>query len=238
MSSEKQIDELSGVETTGHEWDGIKELNNPLPRWWLWTFYATIVWALAYTIAYPAWPLISSATTGVLGYSSRADVKTELAAAEAAQARPMSKPSQAKSVSEILADDNLRQFAIAGGRCGLQGQLRPVPRLRRAGLARLSQPQRRRLALGRQARRDLPDHRPRRPVRRRRRHTHSSEMPAFGRRCSSRSRSPRSPPMSQACRARPTTPTLVRPAPRSSPTTAPPATAKTAKGNRNSARPT
>ena len=60
--SERQIDEVSGVETTGHEWDGIKELDNPMPRWWLWTFYATIVWALAYTVAYPAWPLISSAT--------------------------------------------------------------------------------------------------------------------------------------------------------------------------------
>ncbi|MDO9306827.1 MAG: cbb3-type cytochrome c oxidase N-terminal domain-containing protein, partial [Mesorhizobium sp.] len=83
--SEKHIDELSGIETTGHEWDGIKELNNPLPRWWVWTFYATIVWALAYTIFYPAWPMLSSATTGVLGYSSRNDVKAELAAAVAAK---------------------------------------------------------------------------------------------------------------------------------------------------------
>jgi len=82
--SEKHIDELSGIETTGHEWDGIKELNNPLPRWSVWTFYATIVWALAYTIFYPAWPMLSSATTGVLGYSSRNDVKAELAAAVAA----------------------------------------------------------------------------------------------------------------------------------------------------------
>ena len=38
------------VETTGHDWDGIEELNNPLPRWWVWTFYATIVWGIGYTI--------------------------------------------------------------------------------------------------------------------------------------------------------------------------------------------
>ena len=112
--TDRQIDEVSGVETTGHEWDGIKELDNPMPRWWLWTFYATIVWALAYTVAYPAWPLISSATTGMLGYSSRADVKNELAAAEAAKGDYVAAVA-AKSVEEILADDELRQFATAAG---------------------------------------------------------------------------------------------------------------------------
>ena len=61
------------TETTGHDWDGIKELNNPLPRWWLWTFYATIVWAVGYMICYPAWPLINGATPGLLGYSTRAE---------------------------------------------------------------------------------------------------------------------------------------------------------------------
>jgi len=112
--SEKQIDELSGVETTGHEWDGIQELNNPMPRWWLWTFYATIVWAVAYSIAYPAWPMISTATTGLLGYSSRVDVKNELAAAEEAKSAYVEAVS-AKSVGEILADQELRQFATAAG---------------------------------------------------------------------------------------------------------------------------
>ena len=50
------------VGTTGHEWDGIQELNTPLPRWWLWLFYATIVWSIGYWIVYPAWPLVSSYT--------------------------------------------------------------------------------------------------------------------------------------------------------------------------------
>jgi len=67
------------VKTTGHAWDGIEELNNPLPRWWVWIFYATIVWAIAYWIVYPAWPTISGYTRGVLGYSTRARVATDLA---------------------------------------------------------------------------------------------------------------------------------------------------------------
>lgn len=112
--SKDHIDEVTGVQTTGHEWDGIKELNNPLPRWWVWTFYATIVWALGYMIAYPAWPLISSATTGVLGYSSRADLKSELAAADLSRADYRAAISE-KSLPEILADDGLRTFATAAG---------------------------------------------------------------------------------------------------------------------------
>jgi len=112
--SEKHIDEISGVSTTGHEWDGIRELDNPMPRWWVWTFYATIVWALGYTIAYPAWPLISSATPGVLGFSSRGEVKKELAAANDAKSEYVAAIAS-KSIEEIQADDALRTFATAAG---------------------------------------------------------------------------------------------------------------------------
>lgn len=70
--------EKKEVETTGHEWDGIQEFNNPLPRWWVWIFYATIVWGIWYTIAYPAWPMIKGATAGYLGYSTRAEVAAEI----------------------------------------------------------------------------------------------------------------------------------------------------------------
>ena len=69
--TKREIDAVTGAETTGHEWDGIKELNKPLPRWWLLTFYACIVWAIGYMIAYPAWPTLSGYTKGVLGYSQR-----------------------------------------------------------------------------------------------------------------------------------------------------------------------
>ena len=112
--SEKHIDEISGVGTTGHEWDGIRELDNPMPRWWLWTFYTTVVWAIGYTIAYPAWPMISSATTGLLGYSSRTEVKTELAAADAAKADYVAAIAS-KPIDEIMADETLRTFATAAG---------------------------------------------------------------------------------------------------------------------------
>lgn len=84
--SEKRFDEQTGQETTGHSFDGIEELNTPLPRWWLWTFYATIVWGLAYTIAFPAWPMITGATEGALGWSSRAEVSEAINAHEAQNA--------------------------------------------------------------------------------------------------------------------------------------------------------
>ena len=72
MSEHSDFDKVSGRTTTGHEWDGIKELNTPLPRWWVLTFYATILWAIGYWVVYPAWPLVSGYTTGVSAlYQSR-----------------------------------------------------------------------------------------------------------------------------------------------------------------------
>lgn len=112
--ADKHIDEISGVETTGHEWDGIRELNNPMPRWWVWTFYATILWAIGYTIVFPAWPLVSDTTKGVLGWSSRADVAAELASAKGAQAGMVERLAKS-SLQEIMADPQLAQFAISGG---------------------------------------------------------------------------------------------------------------------------
>lgn len=112
--AEKHIDEISGVETTGHEWDGIRELNNPMPKWWLWTFYGTVVWGIAYMILYPAWPLVNEATKGVLGYSSRAELAGEMEGARLAQGGIMEKISKV-SLEEILADPQLAQFATAGG---------------------------------------------------------------------------------------------------------------------------
>jgi cytochrome c oxidase cbb3-type subunit 3 len=79
MTEHGEFDHVSGRSTTGHEWDGIKELNTPLPRWWVITFYATILWAIGYWIVYPAWPLLWSHTTGIWNYSTRADVASELA---------------------------------------------------------------------------------------------------------------------------------------------------------------
>jgi len=111
----RETDSATGVETTGHEWDGIKELNNPLPRWWLWTFYATIVWSIGYVIAYPAIPLIDDATKGVLGYSSRAEVAAEIEKADAAKGEMVAKIATTP-VGEIRNDQALFQFAVSAGR--------------------------------------------------------------------------------------------------------------------------
>jgi len=66
------------VETTGHQWDGIEEYNNPLPRWWVWVFYLTIIWGIGYLIAYPAIPLMKKATPGLLGFSTRTNVEADI----------------------------------------------------------------------------------------------------------------------------------------------------------------
>jgi cytochrome c oxidase cbb3-type subunit 3 len=103
-----------GVGTTGHDWDGIQEWNNPLPRWWLWTFYGTIAWGLAYTIAYPAWPMVSGATAGLLGYSTRADVADDIAAVETARAGIMERLANA-DLTQLSADPELQAFAVNAG---------------------------------------------------------------------------------------------------------------------------
>lgn len=100
--------------TTGHEWDGIEEYNNPLPRWWLWTFYITIIWAVGYMILFPAWPLLTTSTAGLLGYSSRANVAAELERFEAANESWF----QRLNSSEIAAlrdDPELERFAVQAG---------------------------------------------------------------------------------------------------------------------------
>jgi len=100
--------------TTGHSWDGIEEFDNPLPRWWLWIFYACIIWSVIYMIFYPAWPLINSATTGILGYSSRADVEAEITAAD--QANQVWYDRLTSTDLNAIADDaELQRFAVNAG---------------------------------------------------------------------------------------------------------------------------
>ncbi|MEM8811149.1 MAG: cytochrome-c oxidase, cbb3-type subunit III [Pseudomonadota bacterium] len=112
--AQNEIDDVSGVETTGHEWDGIKELNTPLPRWWLWTFYATIVFSIGYVIYYPAIPLIEGSTMGISGVTNRSIVEEELAAARAAQGERLTQV-ETLPLEEIVRNDELLRFAIAGG---------------------------------------------------------------------------------------------------------------------------
>ncbi len=90
--------------TTGHEWDGIREYDNPMPRWWLWTFYATIVWGIGYVILYPAWPMINGATKGLLGYSSRAEVVAQIDAVNLKNA-PLESRIVGLDLADIISDD-------------------------------------------------------------------------------------------------------------------------------------
>ena len=115
MARNKDVDNVSGTETTGHEWDGIKELNTPLPRWWLVVFYACIVWAIGYWILMPAWPGINGYTHGLLGYSQRAAVAKsidQLNKQRAAEATDL----DTASLAQIVATPKLLQFALAEGK--------------------------------------------------------------------------------------------------------------------------
>lgn len=109
------VDEVTGKTTTGHVWDGIRELNNPLPRWWLMVFYATIVWGLAYVVAYPAIPLATTFSKGLLGYSSRESVEAELEGLKALRGESMVRLASAEPEA-ILADPKLLGVAQALGK--------------------------------------------------------------------------------------------------------------------------
>ncbi len=112
--SKKPVTHRADPETTGHSWDGIQEFNNPLPRWWLWTFYLTIVWAIGYTILFPAWPLLTGATPGVLGHSTRANVAAEIARFEAANAA-LDDRLVATELTAISKDPELQGYAQNAG---------------------------------------------------------------------------------------------------------------------------
>lgn len=116
MASEKHFDEVTGTHTTGHVWDGdLRELNKPLPKWWLYVLYACIVWAIGYWIAYPAWPTLTGYTKGQLGYSQRAEVAADIAAAKAAQEK-YRQGIGAAALGDIKKNQELLQFAQAGGK--------------------------------------------------------------------------------------------------------------------------
>jgi len=111
----KEIDPLTGTATTGHDWDGIHELNTPLPRWWLWTFYATIIWAIGYWVVYPAWPLLTSATEGAFGWHTRSAVVADLEALKQVRG-PMLVKLGTIPLADIEKDPQLLDFTRAYGR--------------------------------------------------------------------------------------------------------------------------
>ncbi len=115
MAGHKELDAVTGVETTGHVWDGdLKELNKPLPRWWLYVLYASIVWAIGYWVLYPTWPTVGDYTRGTLGYSQRSEVAADIAAGKESQARFLAAIAE-KTPAEIEKDTELMAFAMRGG---------------------------------------------------------------------------------------------------------------------------
>ncbi len=119
MAEKKRIDKPTGTETVGHEWDGIEELNTPLPRWWLWSLYATIVFSVGYTIAFPAWPMIDSFTKGTLGWSSHGQLQDALDAEAKAKA-PIRLAIDRTPIEDLEKNPQLLQAAIEGGRAAFK----------------------------------------------------------------------------------------------------------------------
>lgn len=115
----KRIDEPTGVETVGHEWDGIEELDNPMPRWWLWTFYLTIVFALGYVVVYPAIPLLNAGTPGIGGWTSRGQLAEETRKANLQRADVMAQLA-ATPTEDLPGNAQLMKAAVSGGRAAFQ----------------------------------------------------------------------------------------------------------------------
>lgn len=117
--AERRVDDVTGTSTVGHEWDGIEELDTPMPRWWLYTLYASIVFSIGYCIAYPAWPLIDRATAGILGWSSTGQLRNELAA-EGARKAPIRLALSQIAIERLPQNSGLMQAAVEGGRAAFK----------------------------------------------------------------------------------------------------------------------
>ena len=115
MTDNKRIDKETGTETVGHEWDGIEELDTPMPRWWLWSLYISIIWGIGYVILYPAWPMLNGATEGVLGWTSRGELEQELSARDK-ELEPIHQALVSTDIRKLNGSPELMQAAIEGGR--------------------------------------------------------------------------------------------------------------------------
>lgn len=115
MPTKIEKDAVTGTETTGHEWDGIKELNTPLPRWWLYVFYATVVFSIVWAVLYPTVPYLRSHSAGLLNYTQRDDVAEAIKAGQAGQ-QVFRDKMKGMELAAIKADPELNRFALAGGR--------------------------------------------------------------------------------------------------------------------------
>jgi cytochrome c oxidase cbb3-type subunit III len=132
MPTKIEKDAVTGRETTGHEWDGIKELNTPLPKWWLYVMYATILWSVIWWFLYPSWPGLTGHFGGLLGANQRLELDARMAAAGAAQAQYVQRIAEA-SLEDIAGDPQLASFAFAGGAAAFANNCAPCHGLGGAG---------------------------------------------------------------------------------------------------------
>ncbi len=128
MTRPRETDEVTGIETTGHEWDGIRELDNPLPRWWVNIFYACILGAIVFWVLYPSWPVWNghewTYLHGVIGTTPRDDVEKALARQAAERTRWRDRIEKS-SLAAIVNDPELLEFALAGGRAAFGDNCAP-----------------------------------------------------------------------------------------------------------------
>ena len=117
--AEKRIDEATGTQTMGHEWDGIEELDTPMPRWWLWTFYLCILFSIGYVVVYPAIPLLNKGTEGLWGWTSRGELAKETQAANAQRAGTLAAIA-ATPIEQLAAKPELMKAAVSGGRAAFR----------------------------------------------------------------------------------------------------------------------
>ncbi len=124
MPTKIEKDSVTGHETTGHEWDGIRELNTPLPKWWVYVYIATVIWGIGMFVLYPAIPLGSWVTPGILGYSSRADAIAGVKEMAALHTTQMQEIGQ-KSFAEIEKNHDLMEVALTAGRITFANNCQP-----------------------------------------------------------------------------------------------------------------
>ena len=99
-----EVSEEGKVGTTGHTWDeGLEELNNPMPRWWMWLFYITIVFGIAYLALYPG----LGSYAGKLGWASQGQYEEELKMADA-EFGPLFAKYQQTEIKALAADPQAR----------------------------------------------------------------------------------------------------------------------------------
>lgn len=124
MPNKIEKDEISGQYTTGHDWDGLQELNTPLPKWWLYTFYVCIAVAIGMFITLPSIPWVHSYWHGTMGYSSRKMAMAEHAKMEALHAGA-ARQIAVMPLADIRKNPALLETALTMGRITFANNCQP-----------------------------------------------------------------------------------------------------------------